>query len=167
MKTSLLSPRALAFGLALLLGALATADLAGAFAGPCGELREELARAEDVRQRGEAQDERLRQIQERLQAKDALTEDLIAGRLTLSVAARRVRDLPGETPGWIQLIAEDQGASEDETICLHLIACVEEALHDQEVKRSEVIARLRAELEAHLRQQGPVALTAAPAARPG
>ena len=68
---------------------------------------------------------------------------MIDGRLTLLEAAGRVRDLPGGLPNWLELVpADEQGRSDGETICRHLIGLVGLLLRDQPDKARLVTSRL-------------------------
>jgi hypothetical protein len=92
-------------------------------------------------------------------ARDKVIQEVIAGRLTLLAAAARFRALDLELPNRAQVKLETcfSGNSDDERQCRRVIQFV--ALELKEPSRcQEIVARLEAEFQAHLRQYGAVRL---------
>jgi hypothetical protein len=124
-----------------------------------GGVPDSLAQIEENRQIGKEIDDRHRRVLERMKAKDAIAEDLIAGKLTLVEAAARVRDLPDGMPGWMNLLPpEELGANDDETLCRHVIGWAQTVLADRPEKAAAVGRRLDAELREHVKRHGTVTL---------
>jgi hypothetical protein len=124
-----------------------------------GGVPDSLDRIGENRKLDEEIGERQRRVLARMRAKDAIAEDLIAGRLTLVEAAARVRDLPDGFDGWLGLLPPDeQGAGDGETLCRHVIAWARVVLADRPDKAAAVGRRLEAELAAHLKRHGTVTL---------
>jgi hypothetical protein len=104
-----------------------------------------LARSEEL--------EHLRgQAIQRVLAKNQIARDVIAGRIGVVEAASRVRDLPCPPPRmWDMLRIVHGGATDEETMCRHLI-CWSCQLVDDDPARTEALrTRLESEMQAHLR----------------
>lgn len=90
--------------------------------------------------------ERGRRLQE-------VTEEVEAGRLSLFDAAARVRDIESASPffPWERFREAHPGTSDDERFCWMVIGMVSPPGLKERQAREPLIARLRAELEGHLR----------------
>jgi len=102
----------------------------------------------------EALDQRLARIRFWNMATEQICHDLIAGRLTLIQAARRVKELPNTPPlFWVVLEEQEKGQTDDERLCWHLIdrACL--ALGGDSGEAAALRQRLEAELQAKLDRQ--------------
>jgi hypothetical protein len=122
---------------------------------------------EAEQQRGDGLDTQLEEVTRRIDSKQHVTVEVIAGRLSLTAAAARFRDLTaGSAEALEHLRFAFDGADDDERFCRAVIAWVRTALRDRSPEESErTAARLEAELQDRLRRDGRVTLPAAP--RPG
>jgi hypothetical protein len=121
------------------------------------------ALAEEVR-RGAEMDQRGRGFARRLEEKERLVQELLAGQLTLLEAAAYFRALDQAPPEfyWEAFRAAHAGDSDEERHCNEVITFVEAALGETDRGKADGICeRLRAELRQHL-QQGPLCLPALP-----
>jgi hypothetical protein len=101
--------------------------------------------------RGEELAQRRRHSVERMRAKERISLDLIAGRLSLAESTRLFSELPyAPAPLWQQLQADYAGASKEECMCRHVIDWACYALKDQPDREGALRRRLEAELRAHL-----------------
>ena len=99
-------------------------------------------------------------------AKERITENVISGRIPLLVGAARFQDLYARRPPNPFCVPKVQlfpGASEGERLCRQIIQWVKMRL-DKDPSRDQVVARLTADLHAHLAGQGCVCLPECPAA---
>jgi hypothetical protein len=97
-------------------------------------------------------DEQIQATQERSAAKNGVTEDVAAGRLTLLEGAARFRDLDASAPegyrrAWRQLA---KGASDDERYCRQVLGYLAAVLRNRPGGGAAVRGRLEAELRRRL-----------------
>jgi len=92
-----------------------------------------------------------------------ITADVIDSRVGLLEAAAAFNAADAEVPARARVPAQDgfPGASEGERECRRVIAFVEATLEDEPSRRATVVARLEAELQAQLQQDGTVRLPVA------
>ena len=84
----------------------------------------------------------------RIDFKNRLTEDLIAGRCTLREAARRLRQGEALSVAYLEeLRRRDPGQADLDLLCRHLLVYTDGALRGRP-ERAAVVARLEAELRA-------------------
>jgi hypothetical protein len=97
---------------------------------------------------------------QRTDALVAISADVAAGRLGLLKAAAEFRAADEMLPSRLRVSLMDcsEGASPDERDCRRVIDFVAESLAEEPVRRDAVVARLTAELEAHLRQSSSARL---------
>jgi hypothetical protein len=67
---------------------------------------------------------KLRHVRERIQAKDRIGRDLVAGRLTVGEAGQALGRLPCSLLLWQRLHEVEEGDSEHERLCRHMIGHV-------------------------------------------
>src|SRR5262249_26386093 len=109
--------------------------------------------AQQEQRRGEELDARLADAVRRSEVTMATGAGVIAGRLTLREAAARYRALARGNPDfpWETFRRTYAGASDEERFCRQVIDAVQMELKDQPDEAAEVVARLEAELQEHLR----------------
>jgi hypothetical protein len=118
------------------------------------EFRNRLERARQLETELET---RLVGLLQRSAGKWQAVEGLVEGRMSLLEAAARFRDLDRQPPDfhWDAFRNSMPGDSDDERHCREVIGFIETRLPPRE--RTDLIARLEAELQAH-RQQGTLRL---------
>jgi hypothetical protein len=117
------------------------------------------ARLQDERSREAALDSEVGEAFQRVQAKQRVKADLIAGRITLFEAAARYRDLSAGQANYLRLLrAYYPGRSDEERLCRSVIDHVRHVLIGQRKEPDEFIASLEAELHEHLERYGTVRL---------
>ena len=106
----------------------------------------------EARREGPNDDEQLRAIRRRIEAKSRLAREVIDGRLTLLEAAARFRDLDLAPPpfAWDGLRCRYPGASDDELHCREVIFFVRAEQRDRPGTDAAIVARLEAELNERL-----------------
>jgi hypothetical protein len=111
--------------------------------------------------RGAELEARLRALTRCKEGKVAAARDLIRGRLKLLAAAARFRDLQQSVPGypWEGFRRAYPGDSEEERLCRAVIGYVGDAVRDEPGADPNLVRRLEAELQGHLRR-GPLRLSA-------
>jgi hypothetical protein len=89
-----------------------------------------------------------------------VAEAVAAGHLGLLDGARTLRDLTPMAPDVFReaVARAERGDSEGERFCRHAIRFVASTLEEQPERASRVVARLEAELQAHLARHGTVVL---------
>jgi hypothetical protein len=97
---------------------------------------------------------------QRGEARDEVVRDLQARRITLLEAAARFRQLDHTKPdfNWEAFRQCHPGRCDDERHCRHVIAWAKSALSTRPSEAAELVARLEAELQEHLRRDGAVRL---------
>jgi len=103
--------------------------------------------------------ERLRVVTDRIHAKNRVSEELLAGRLTLRQAAARFRDLKREPPDYWQTyrLVEPACLGAEEQ-CRQVIDWTATLVGPQTPKAVALRARLEEELEGHRRREGKITL---------
>jgi hypothetical protein len=140
-----------------------------------GTLPAQASRAQRENEWGEVLDAARLDTLRRVREKERVTRELAEGNLSLFEAARRFRGLQPTPPDmWRDAVADVRGDSEGERLCRWVIGYAEGVLTDSGADPAPVVARLNAELAAHLARHGtvnlpagkagprPAALTAAP-----
>ncbi len=110
-------------------------------------------------ERAEAMAQQDERLIERINAKSALTEKVIAGQLSLVEAAAgfgNINDMPAEHAGDYRCAFP--GASDGEILCHQVIAWVSCELASRSRGHDTLVARLKTELADHLKQHGTVVL---------
>jgi hypothetical protein len=94
------------------------------------------------------------------QTKIEVAHNVIAGRLSLPVAAARFRASSAELPSWRRPPLENfyPGVSQGERECRRVIAFVSAALWEEPSRRDLVVSRLESELREYLQRDGSVHL---------
>jgi len=138
-------PRLVLFGLAVI-GALSVhptwAQSIGADVWNVPGLREEMRDTRSETDRLEAEDE---QVRRRIAVKDAIADDLLAGRITLNEAVERFAEmLPTRSKHMAAIRDRYPGTTDREKIAHHTIAYT--ALHASPAERTAIAERLHAEL---------------------
>jgi hypothetical protein len=88
----------------------------------------------------------------RVHTKDQIARDLIAGRIGVVEAATRYGDLPYPPPRmWEMLRMVHGGASDEETMCRHIISWTCQLVDDEPARTEALRTRLESEMQAHLR----------------
>src|SRR5262245_56525328 len=105
-------------------------------------------------------DGKLAATRQAVAAKQAITAEVIAGRRTLFEAAAAFQALNGQNPdfNWAMFCRHYPGGSDGERYCRYVLRWVELHLPEGSGQAEQVLKRLEAELEAHLRQHGTVVL---------
>jgi hypothetical protein len=94
-------------------------------------------------------DRQAEKIRQRRLARDELCRDLIAGKITLAQAGRRLRDLPDQPIGFVEkLRIGEEGDTDEQRLCNHIIDRACNLLHSEPVKAEALRRRLKAELRA-------------------
>jgi hypothetical protein len=155
------SKKRLNWACALLLAGLAAAEVLRvkwgntARPGDAQPAADDPVRLEDIVYKREVADRRM-------EGKNQVTRDLIAGRITLPEAAARFKVL-NETPADCPFNYENkaEGNSEGERLCRQVINwAVTEVAQTSEAQAQALSQRLEAELQVHLRRDGTVWLPA-------
>jgi hypothetical protein len=124
-----------------------------------GDLPAQYRRMDELRQRGEELDRNREALLRRIEAKEAVVAELVAGRLTLLQAAARFRALKGDPPGVAELFPPEWGRSEGERLCREVMVWVNGWLAERAPERAAAVAaRLEAELRQHRDPSGTVRL---------
>jgi hypothetical protein len=108
-------------------------------------------------------DGRVRAVDRRIEQKDRLAGEVVAGRLTLFEAAARFRRLNDEPPAPTPLSASFPGDSEEERLCRQVIDFARSWLRQQpggDREADEFAARCEDELRRHKERHGAVVLPA-------
>jgi hypothetical protein len=113
-----------------------TQDLADSF----GAWQRESGRAAQLDARSEV-------VRDRLLTTERITQELIEGRLTLEEAARRLCELHEEVPLFWQVLRLEEGTSDEERLCRHLIDRAGIGLSEDPERARAVAWRLEGELE--------------------
>jgi hypothetical protein len=104
---------------------------------------------EQSRRDAEEMDKRAQGIRERKWAQDEICRDLIAGRITLAQAGRRLRELPNQPDGFVEnLRRSEEGATDDERLCNHIIDRTCDLLRTEPARAEAVRQKLKGELSA-------------------
>jgi hypothetical protein len=110
-------------------------------------------------QRGENLKELYRAVLARMEAKNAVGQNLVAGRITLAEATHRFRELCAQAPRVLDSIyLSEHGRTNAERLCRHTIGWVKSTLTDRPREARELGRRLEAELESYLDRYGTVPL---------
>lgn len=106
------------------------------------EIRNELEREQNLELTNQ-------EVRRRIEIKDGLIAELIAGRKSLAQVSARFLALNRERPEYLDVIrATYPGSTDEERTARNVIGYVEgELLWDKTPRKAEVLARLRAELE--------------------
>ena len=111
---------------------------------------------EEAREREETLATKVELAKARRATLDRVARDLLAGRLTLSQAAGRFRDLLADCEAlWAHLAEEVPGRTEEERLCRYVIGWATSLL-DRD-REAVVRASLEAELESRLSREGVLA----------
>jgi hypothetical protein len=109
------------------------------------------------RQRGEELADQEVRLHSRLRGKERVARDLAQGRLTLTQAAARFRELSAGTPEVQDAIDRVfRSGSEGEKLCRYVILWTERALEESPETARATGERLRAELDELLRSGAPL-----------
>jgi hypothetical protein len=112
----------------------------------------EVRRAEELNAREEVSFRSFR-------GKQAVTRELVAGRLTLAEAVEQFRDLTRAHEGAMkELLAAYPTSTEDEAVCQSLLTWVRTETRRDPCRRAALLARLEAEMRQHLCHPGGPAL---------
>jgi hypothetical protein len=124
---------------------------------PAPEWSGALPRAIDpLRRTGDALDDRIAAMGRKMELKQAVLDDLIAGRRTLADAVARVREIEDRYPEFADhlrsyLIEQYPGRGFDECLARNLLQKASYALQYTPDQARAVMARLEAELDAYVR----------------
>jgi hypothetical protein len=89
---------------------------------------------------------------QRVLAKNQIARDVIAGRMGVVEAAARVRAMPCPPPRmWEMLRIVHGGASDEETMCRHMVCWTCQLVDDDPARTEALRTRLETEMQAHLR----------------
>jgi len=114
---------------------------------------------EEATEHAFALDAQQRAVHQRMESKNQVAWEVIAGRLPLTEAAARFRDLCSSSPYFNEerYLTFNPGVSDEERYCRVLIAWVRMVLYDRPEHAREVATRLEAELAKRL-LDGPLQL---------
>jgi hypothetical protein len=114
--------------------------------------------AEEFR-RGEELDAREELALRSFRGKQAVTRELLAGRLTVGEAVEQFRALTRINDGLMkELLAAYPGSTEDEALCQSLLAWVRSQTRGDPGRRAALVARLEDEIRQHFGHPGAPAL---------
>jgi hypothetical protein len=124
-----------------------------------GGLPDAVPRAQRAAERSAALDAARIDILQQLKEKERLVFELARQKVSLFEAARRFRELRPDPPDrWEEAVAAERGSSAGERLCRWVIRYAEAILKDSGTDPAPVVARLEAELAAHLARHGTVVL---------
>jgi hypothetical protein len=105
-------------------------------------------------------------LQRNMEAKDAVAEEVIAGRMTLAEAADRFRVINAARPSHLPFHLDAfPGGGDEERNCRHVIRFVDSSLMGRP-DREAVVARLESELQRHLAGKVEASSPPVPVQRP-